>query len=1201
MQSTKVPEKVPRLESIGSKWISFEEKFFPRAYYSGEFQLDPVLFSLLHLDETMELIELSDHKQFLFDKNRLRLKMREADRDLREKYKSLSKRKDFDPLKFIVQNDIPLDKISGVYPMVFKNYRLVSHSLRMAWAFYLTLKMKKMDSISYNQRFRKGDIKSTSKNLFTTLFLHIWTHLSQLENSEKKWIKCLKNSLCRHVSISMEQEELPEGDYFNMVPLQLRSFFQNLEKETKINFFFSLLQSKSLCKEVPEDFILDTLIAHQEKLSQESEPLTEDTKKVLLQRGREFGKRVVKYYRYSEGYLPSNKATFAFPRNMGGQKADLVHSDRLTNRRQRPCDRIEPLVIGLFGQPGQGKSSQINLILSKLQKLFPECPRGKLTYSRSCHTEHWDGYCNQPIVILDDIGQSKDGKDIKEFQTLVSCNPYIPPMANLEDKGISFNSPIIILTSNLFYGLKLDSHYTDASGIIDDASFWRRIHIPLHVESGELHCLREKPNWIRERNLLTRPGLTRKACDIRTFDSHRFFQTETVFNQPEPNEMNYSQGIWLPVNKSFLDDIVKTYRYRERHHDNIRRTWTQIVHSRTENAVDLISSEFYKDQIAPFLPSSLGFDGTPELVSELNAIEFDAYPPEGPLPVRVEPIVEPLKVRTITAGIGDTFCLKPLQRAMWHALGEEKQFCLTHGTNNLEPAIARIWEQGSSDDLVWISGDYTAATDSFPIEATKCLLEGILESIEHEPTKRWAMKEISPHLLVYPERYNIEPKLQKSGQLMGSLLSFPLLCLLNDCTARSIGLKSEEYLINGDDILMRTKPDNYPKWKEKVREFGLSLSLGKNYVHSEFGTVNSQLVLRGEVLDSGKQKVFDRRSHVLGECLRDLEVMMKHTAGTEVQELFKTVNRSKLSRTVRSIRVPVSHGGLAFSWGERSQISDRDKRTELLVYLHDLFNKIKPEKDCLSVPYLSLSQHRNETIKNQESSFNEPVPVTEYHEDFIGIPDLDQVRKRIHTNSNLRTLFFGQEIENLPPLSFLRVLQIPFKDKKVKKEIQTEIDRVFFQNFLNPNTDYTYELFHKTFLHAVRGVPGNATEIATQYLTPIIDLQIRPDYLLQVSTSYKSKSFNSQLFEKSIGKNLQPRQFNLPYISDSPDFSKEVEESFDFLREQIIKDSEDLSNIDLQDIPGYPYFVHKGVPIIGNSWPKGKTGLEVAEAISSFL
>jgi hypothetical protein len=1201
MQSTKVPEKVPRLESIGVKWDSFEEKFFPRAYYSGEFQLDPVLYSLLHLDETMELIELSEHKQILFDKNRLRLKMREADRGLKEKFKSVSKRKDFNPLRFVIENDIPLDKISGVYPMVFNNYRLVSHSLRMAWAFYLTLKMKKMERISYNQRFRKGDMKSTPKNLFTTLFVHIWTHLSQLENSEKKWIKCLKNSLCRHVSIAMDQEELPEGDHFNMVPIQLRNFFRGLEKRTRINFFFSLLQSKSLCKEVPEDFILDTLISHREQLSKESEPLSEATRRVLFNRGKEFGKRVVKYYRYSEGYLPSNKATFAFPRDMGGQKADLVHSDRLTNRRQRPNDRMEPLVIGLFGQPGQGKSTQINLILSKLKKLFPECPRDKLTYSRSCHTEHWDGYCNQPIVILDDIGQSKEGKDIKEFQTLVSCNPYIPPMASLEDKGISFDSPIIILTSNLFYGMRLNCHYTCANGIIDDASFWRRIHIPLHVELGELNCLREKPNWVRESNLITRKGIFRKVGQSRSLDSHQFFQNRPVFNRPDETGQSFEQDLWITVNETFLDDIVKTYRYRERHHDNIRRSWTQIVHSRTENPVDLISSEFYKEQIEPYLPSSLGFDGSPELVSELNALEFDAFPPEGPLPVRVEPIVEPLKVRTITAGIGDTFCLKPFQRAMWHALGEEEQFCLTHGTNNLEPAISRIWEQNPSNEVVWISGDYTAATDSFPIEATKCLLEGILESIEHEPTKRWAMKEISPHLLVYPEKFGIEPVLQKSGQLMGSLLSFPLLCLLNDCTARSIGLSPKEYLINGDDILMRTKPSNYPIWKEKVREFGLSLSLGKNYVHPEFGTINSQLIFREEVLDAGKQKVFDRRSHVLGECLRDLEVMMKYTAGTEVQELFKTINRSKLSRTVRSIRVPVSHGGLAFSWGERINISDRDKRTELLVYLHDLFCKISPEKDCIAIPYLSLSQYKNETIKNQENSFNEPVPVTEYHEDFLGIPDLERVRKRIHTNSNLRTLFFGQEIEDLPSLSFLRVLQIPFKDKKVKKEIQMEVDRVFFQNFLNPNTDYTYELFQKTFLHAVRGVPNTATEVATQYLAPIIDLQVRPDYLLQVSTSYKSKSFDSQLFEKSIGKNLKPKQFNLPYISDSPDFSREVEESFDFLREQILKESDVLDQIDLQDIPGYPHFVHKGVPILGNSWPKGISGLEVAEAVSSFL
>jgi hypothetical protein len=587
------------------------------------------------------------------------------------------------------------------------------------------------------------------------------------------------------------------------------------------------------------------------------------------------------------------------------------------------------------------------------------------------------------------------------------------------------------------------------------------------------------------------------------------------------------------------------YRDRIKFHDNIRRTWTQTIKSQVETPETQIGKEFYEKEINPFLPTSLGFDASPEIRSNTYSIEFDAFPPVEPLPVRVEPIVEPLKVRTITAGVADCFCLKPLQRAMWLALGTEEQFCLTHGTNNLESAIERIYEKSDPDD-VWISGDYTAATDSIPIEASKALMEGILESIDHEPTKRWAMKEISPHLLVYPKKTGLTPVLQRSGQLMGSLLSFPLLCLLNDCTAKAAGVPTHKYLINGDDILMRTKRTSYPIWKDKVNQFGLSLSLGKNYIHSNFGTVNSQLIYRGTVLDSGKQRVLDRRSEVLGECLRDLEIMMSETSPQSVKDLFRSINRSKLSRTVRDIDVPVSHGGLALNWGDVDKHDVRTKRTNILIYLHDLLKKIKPEKGCISIPYLSNDTLQQSLIEKMDEQFNKPVQISEYHEDFIGIPDLSRVKKRVTSNSHLRELFLCQDIRELPSLSFLKVLNIPFNDNMVKKEIQSEIDRIFLLNFLDSNIEFGYEAFRRSFIEAVKGTP-NATTVALKFLTPIIDLNVKPDYLLKVVKDYKVNLFDKDIFEKGLDKPLEPKNFNLPSFPDSPNFALEVIESYDSL------------------------------------------------------
>ena len=1109
--------------------------------------------SLIHLDESLEEINLPSGKTILFDRHSARRHAMTAGEEVKLRWKTMSKKKDFNPLLFMVHNNLPLDKICGTFPIIFKDYRRLAHALRISWAFYLTMRMKKLGDEPFLQRRANKLFALKGKNHLTAIFSHIYSQLRQNKvEDEKDIIKCLKNSLCYHVSEVMDQEELPEGHHINLVPSAMRRLIERLDKKGKIDFFFSLLQSKVLCKEVPEEFILDTLAKHREQLSAETTALPEETLVILKERGRQFGKIVRKYYNPLHGFNPTHKATFAFPQLSGGVKGNLVYDDRLKNSTlgalpSNETDRMEPLVIGLFGQPGMGKSSLLPYLVSKLSKLFPGVQRSDLTYSRSCNTEHWDGYSHQPITILDDLGQSLEGQDIKEFQTLVSCNPYVLPMADLPEKGRLFTSPIIIVTSNLVYGQQLSITYEDSTGILDEASFWRRFHVPLFIEFKKIHKLKDDPIWIRPENLLDNNksySYKQNVLSTTYFQMKPAFRKEQVVSDRD-KRITFKQDTWEEVPMEYLSSILDTYTVRSRFHNNIRRTWTQTIKSQVETNITQVGKEFYEREINPFLPTSLGFDSSPEIRSNTYSIEFDAYPPDEPLPVRVEPIREPLKVRTITAGVADCFCLKPLQHAMWLALDSQQQFCLTHGTNRLEPSIERIYENSDPND-VWISGDYTAATDSIPIEASKALMEGILESIDHEPTKRWAMKEISPHLLVYPKKTGLTPSLQKSGQLMGSLLSFPLLCLLNDCTARAAGISPHKYLINGDDILMRANRASYPLWKEKVGQYGLSLSLGKNYIHSEFGTVNSQLIYRGTVLNSGKQKVLDRRSRVLGECLRDLEMMMSDSSPDFVKKLFRTINRSKLSHTVRSIDVPCSHGGLALNWGDVENMNTRTKCTVILVYLHDLLKKIKPEKGCISIPYLSNESLHQSLIEKLDEQFNDPVDLKEYHEDFIGIPDLNRIRKRISNNSHLRDLFLGQNIEDLPSLSFLKVLNIPFNDGKIRKEIQSEVDRIFLENFLNSNKEFGYEAFRRCFLEAVKGTP-NDTKVALKFLTPIIDLNVKPDYLLKIVKDYNVKLFDKDNFEKNLGKLLKPKEFDLPSFPDSPNFANEVIESFNDL------------------------------------------------------
>jgi len=66
---------------------------------------------------------------------------------------------------------------------------------------------------------------------------------------------------------------------------------------------------------------------------------------------------------------------------------------------------------------------------------------------------------------------------------------------------------------------------------------------------------------------------------------------------------------------------------------------------------------------------------------------------------------------------------------------------------------------------------------------------------------------------------------QVGGQLMGSLLSFPLLCLQNYIAFRWVFPASVPVKINGDDIVFRSTLDQFDRWSAVVGQLGLRLSL----------------------------------------------------------------------------------------------------------------------------------------------------------------------------------------------------------------------------------------------------------------------------------------------------------------------------------------------------------------------------------------
>jgi len=218
----------------------------------------------------------------------------------------------------------------------------------------------------------------------------------------------------------------------------------------------------------------------------------------------------------------------------------------------------------------------------------------------------------------------------------------------------------------------------------------------------------------------------------------------------------------------------------------------------------------------------------------------------------VYPICEPLKVRNITKSNAYQYAIaKGLQLDIHSQMKQFFQFRLIGEplhVSHIERLVAR------SPSGVFASGDFSAATDNVKIQLTKLFFERIINRLLHfcviEPKHVKVLRDVLyEHEVHYPTGYgeDLDPVLQKNGQLMGSVLSFPFLCFINlVCYWEAVEPEVEDFrklnvMVNGDDILFRTTPEKYGEWLKLLPETGLTPSPGKNFLHERYCTVNSEL------------------------------------------------------------------------------------------------------------------------------------------------------------------------------------------------------------------------------------------------------------------------------------------------------------------------------------------------------------------------
>jgi len=210
---------------------------------------------------------------------------------------------------------------------------------------------------------------------------------------------------------------------------------------------------------------------------------------------------------------------------------------------------------------------------------------------------------------------------------------------------------------------------------------------------------------------------------------------------------------------------------------------------------------------------------------------------------------EALKVRVITKGPFELYTvLKPLQKFMHSTMRIHPAFSLIGETINESYVNSRISQIGSGKVL---SVDYRNATNeifSWPSEVAADEISSLLNLM---PEERALFK---TSLTGHQIELRGEVKNQIRGQLMGSITSFPILCIINAAIMRytfelstnvTVDLANCPLAINGDDAILRGPETIFSIWKSVSGLLGLSPSNGKVYFSDQFCEMNSRTFLIG--------------------------------------------------------------------------------------------------------------------------------------------------------------------------------------------------------------------------------------------------------------------------------------------------------------------------------------------------------------------
>jgi hypothetical protein len=235
---------------------------------------------------------------------------------------------------------------------------------------------------------------------------------------------------------------------------------------------------------------------------------------------------------------------------------------------------------------------------------------------------------------------------------------------------------------------------------------------------------------------------------------------------------------------------------------------------------------------------------------------------------RAIPILEPVKVRVITKSESEAALRARRLQVLVTRLMQDPSNpvnaiwpCLNDGTLN-SSNLERF------QDFEWLrSGDYSAATDTLRNDISVVILDRMVkwissvQDIGQADIDAWYQTLFSNEIeYLHEDEKEVTHEWsvnQRRGQLMGSHLSFPILCIVNAAVNWSYLdpqlLSTPETLpmiVNGDDVALgdtRYATEGDSVWTDWVSKVGFTASLGKNYVSKRVVTINSMFFYRQQI------------------------------------------------------------------------------------------------------------------------------------------------------------------------------------------------------------------------------------------------------------------------------------------------------------------------------------------------------------------